>query len=127
MQCIHFAYFPKLCGCIQSAYVSDNPYIYVEKKNQLDVTEFFIALMIHSTCFGHFYAHCQELETVCVLLPLMVCTVLGCWLSGVRCRIAGYASRKRDVARVVQHASSRTHSLLSCTDPRQPATKHSTP
>ena len=29
----------------------------VEKKNQLDVTECFIALMICSTCFGHFYAH----------------------------------------------------------------------
>jgi len=36
----------------------------VEKKNQLDVTEFFIALMIRSTCFGQFYAHHQELETV---------------------------------------------------------------
>ena len=29
----------------------------VEKKNQLDVTECFIALMICSKCFGHFYAH----------------------------------------------------------------------
>ena len=29
------------------------------------------------------------------------CAVLGCWLSGVRCRTAGYdASRKRDVARL---------------------------
>ena len=30
--------------------------ICVEKKNQLDVTECFLAL-IRSTCFGHFYAH----------------------------------------------------------------------
>ena len=61
----------------------------VEKKNQLDATEWFIALIICSTCFGHFYAHHQE-------------------------QAAGYASRKRDVARVVQHPNSWTHSLLSC-------------
>ena len=36
----------------------------VEKKNQLDATECFIALIICSTCFGHFYAHHQELETI---------------------------------------------------------------
>ena len=35
--------------------------ICVEKKTQLDVTVCFIALMIRSTCFGHFYAHHQEL------------------------------------------------------------------
>jgi len=35
--------------------------ICVEKKTELDVTEWFIALMICSTCFGHFYAHHQEL------------------------------------------------------------------
>ena len=34
----------------------------VENKNQLDATEWFIALMIRSTCFGHFYAHHQELR-----------------------------------------------------------------
>ena len=36
------------------------------EENQLDATEWFIALMICSTCFGHFYAHHQELETICV-------------------------------------------------------------
>ena len=58
--------------------------ICVEKKNQLDVTEWFIALIIFSTCFGQFYAHHQELETICVLLQPMVCDVLvaGCWRSG---------------------------------------------
>jgi len=44
--------------------------------NQLDVTEWFIALIIHSTCFGHLYAHHQELETILVLLPHMVCNAL---------------------------------------------------
>ena len=58
--------------------------IYVEKKNQLDATEWFIALIICSTSFGHFYAHHQELEPICVLLPPMVCDALvaGCWKSG---------------------------------------------
>ena len=50
---------------------------YVEKKNQLDATEWFIALIICSTCFGHLYAHHQELEAICVLLPSMVCSA---WL-----------------------------------------------
>ena len=49
----------------------------VENKTQLDDTECFIALMIRSTCFGHYYVHQQELETICVLLPPMVCSA---WL-----------------------------------------------
>ena len=53
--------------------------ICVEKKNQLDVTEGFIALMIRSTCFGHFYAHHQDLETICVITVYGVqCVVAGC-------------------------------------------------
>ena len=44
------------------------------EENQLDATEWFIALIICSTCFGHFYVHHQELETICVLLPPMVCS-----------------------------------------------------
>ena len=75
-------------------------WICVEKKNQLDATERFIALIICSTCFGQFYAHHQELETICVCYYHLWCAVLGCWLLGVRCRAAGHASRKRDVAHV---------------------------
>ena len=41
------------------------PHLYVEKKNQLDATKWFIALIICSAYFGHFYARHQELETVC--------------------------------------------------------------
>ena len=57
---------------------------YVEKRNQLDATQWFIALIICSTCFGHLYAHHQERETICVLLPPIVCDALvaGCWRSG---------------------------------------------
>jgi len=53
----------------------------VEKKKQLDATEWFIALIICPKCFGRFYAHHQELETICVLLPPMACVALfaGCW------------------------------------------------
>jgi len=60
--------------------------ICVEKKNELDVTECFIALMIRSTSFGHFYAHHQELETICVLLRPMVCSA---WLLVVRGQVQG--------------------------------------
>ena len=60
--------------------------ICVEKKNQLDVTECFIAFMLCSTCFGHFYALHQELETICVLLPPMVCSA---WLLVVGGQVQG--------------------------------------
>jgi len=46
------------------------------EENQLDATECFIALIICSTCFGHLYAHHQELETILVLLPHMACNAL---------------------------------------------------
>ena len=54
------------------------------EENQLDATEWFNALVICSTCFGHLYAHHQELETILVLLPHMVCNALvaGCRRSG---------------------------------------------
>ena len=39
--------------------------IYVETKCQLDATEVFIAdLIACSTCFGHHYAHHQELKSI---------------------------------------------------------------
>jgi len=44
--------------------------------NQLDVTECFIAPIICSTCFGHSYAHHQEVQTTLVLSPHMVCNAL---------------------------------------------------
>jgi hypothetical protein len=34
------------------------------EETQLDATEWFIAFIICSTCFGHLYAHHQELETI---------------------------------------------------------------
>jgi len=81
-------------------------YISVGKKSKLDATECFIALIICSTCFGHLYAHHQELETILVLLSCMVCDAdytsvivaygvwrLGCWWSAVRSRAVGLCVR----------------------------------
>jgi hypothetical protein len=34
------------------------------EKNQLDATRCFIEPTIRSTCFGQYYAHLQELETI---------------------------------------------------------------
>jgi len=46
------------------------------EENQLGATEWFIARIICSTCFGLLYAHHQELETMLVLLPHVVCNAL---------------------------------------------------
>ena len=46
------------------------------EENQLDASECFIANIICSTCIGHSYVYHQELETILVLLPHMVCIVL---------------------------------------------------
>jgi len=43
------------------------------EENQLDATGWFIALINCSTRFGHLYVRHQELETILVLLPHMVC------------------------------------------------------
>jgi len=36
----------------------------MKRENQLDAKQWFIDLMIRSTCFGHYYADHQELETI---------------------------------------------------------------
>ena len=52
-------------------------YKYVEIKCQLDATEVCIAdLIACSTCFGHHYAHHQELKSIIQwLLPVVFCAV----------------------------------------------------
>ena len=54
------------------------------EENQLDVTECFVALMIGSTCFGHFHAHHREArDYMCVVTAYGVqCFVTGCRGSG---------------------------------------------
>ena len=53
-------------------------YLYVEIKCQLDATEVFIGdLIACSTCFGHHYAHHQELKSVIQwLLRVVFCAVV---------------------------------------------------
>ena len=50
----------------------------MEIKCQLDGTEVFIAdLIACSTCFGHHYAHHQELKSITQwLLPVVFCAVV---------------------------------------------------
>ena len=79
------------------------------EENQLDATECFIAIIIRSTCFGHSYAHHQELETILVLLPHMVCNAL---VAGGR--LLGVEQQAMRVVRLAQLPSPRTHSLLLC-------------
>ena len=44
--------------------------LYLKNKNQIDATCYFIALLIGSICFGHYYAHHQELTTIMLITTL---------------------------------------------------------
>ena len=58
---------------------------YVEIKCQLDATDVFIAELIAcSTCFGHHYAHHQELNTL-ELLMMGIVIPETCWASNKIC------------------------------------------
>ena len=73
---------------------------YVEMKCQLDATEVFIAVLIAcSTCFGHHYAHHQELKSIIQwLLPVVDIWCCGfqvaglVWSWGLCVRFAGCCS-----------------------------------
>ena len=71
---------------------------YVEIKCQLDATEVFIAgLIACSTCFGHHYAHHQELKSIIQwLLPVVFHAVVFKLL--VWCGAEGYVSGLQDAA-----------------------------
>jgi len=83
------------------------------EENQLDATECFIALIICPTCFGHLYAHHQELETILVLLPHMMCSAL--FAGGrLKSRAAGYASGMRETVhnfRLYNDAQTNIHQM----------------
>ena len=44
----------------------------LRNKNQLDASYYFIVFLIGSKCFGHYYAHHQELATVMLITTLVV-------------------------------------------------------
>jgi len=62
-----------------------------ESKNQLDVTCYFIVVLIDLTYFGHYYAHHQELATMMLFTTLVVSFLVCCRLE-VRCGFAGVVS-----------------------------------
>jgi hypothetical protein len=56
----------------------------LKNKNQLDATYYFIVLLKGSTCFGHYYAHHQELATMMLITTLVFSFLVFCRLE-VRC------------------------------------------
>ena len=56
---------------------------WLKNKNQLDATYYFIVLLIGSTCFGHYYAHHQELATIMLITTLVVSFLVCCRLEVV--------------------------------------------
>jgi len=75
------------------------------KKIQLDVTQWFIELIDRSTCFGHYYAHHQQLETIQVITAWGTWHFVESWSwglvwdCGLCVREEGCCSRKKDVPR----------------------------
>jgi len=57
---------------LNSDWVQQIRVISEELKNQLNVTYYLIVLFIGSTCFGHYYAHHQELATIMFITTLVV-------------------------------------------------------
>ena len=78
----------------------------MEIKCKLDATEVFIADLIScSTCFGHHYAHHQELKSIIQwLLPVVFRAVVFKFL--VCCGAEGYVSGLQDAAIKFSVASS---------------------
>ena len=81
-------------------------------KCQLDATEVFIAdLIACSTCFGHHYAHHQELKSIIQwLLPVVFRAVVFELL--VWCGAEGYVSGLQDAALHAQHVSGTTMPII---------------
>jgi len=57
---------------------------FLKNKNQIDAAYYFVVLLIGSTCFGHYYAHHQEVATIMLITTLVVSFLVSCGLE-VRC------------------------------------------
>jgi len=75
------------------------PCIALKNKNQLYAT-YFIVLLIGSACFGHYYAHHQDLATI-MLSTTLVVSSLVCCVSEIRCGQAGVVSGLQAKARAI--------------------------
>ena len=86
---------------------------YVEIKCQLDATDVFIAeLIVCSTCFGHHYAHHQELKSIIQwLLRVIFCAVVfsSSW-SGVELRVMRPVCRTHNPQLQTRPATWKKHS-----------------
>ena len=82
------------------------------KKCQLDATEVFIAdLIACSTCFGHHYAHHQELKSIIQwLLPVVFRVVVFKLL--VWCGAEGYVSGLQDAGLPARNATGSNHCII---------------
>jgi len=87
--------------------------IYVEIKCQLDATEVFIAdLNACSKCFGHHYAHHQELKSIIQwLLPMVFGTVVFKLL--VWCGAEGYVSGSQGAAATAAATTWKPHHQIA--------------
>ena len=83
----------------------------MEIKCQLDATGVFIAVIVAcSTCFGHHYAHHQELMSIIQwLLPVIFRAVV--FKSLVWCGAEGYVSSLQDAAGLVRKISPHRDSI----------------
>ena len=77
---LHALTFSSKYGVCWTVHHCDNRRI----KTQLDATYYFVVLRIGSTCFGHYYAHHQELATMLLITTLFVSFLVCCMLE-VRC------------------------------------------
>ena len=102
--------------------MNEIPFYPVEIKCQLDATEVFIAdLIVCSTCFGHHYAHHQDLKSIIQWsLRLVFCAVVF-FKQLVWCGAEGYVSGFAGCCSILQTG----HITLSST-PDQQLENHST-
>ena len=81
----------------------------MEIKCQLDAADVFIAdLIACSRCFGHHYAHHQELKSIILWLLLVVIRAVVFKLL-FWCGAEGYVSGLQDVAGCLLNPANRTH------------------
>ena len=91
-------------------YKTNNVILSVEIKYQLDATDVFIAdLIAYLTCFGHHYAHHQELKSIIQwLLPVAFRAVV--FNLPVSCGAEGYVSGLQDAA--ARNATDSNHCII---------------
>ena len=74
------------CMFIQIWWVIDHASLKIRReKIQLHATQWFIELIIRSTCFGYYYVHHQEFETIQVITACGTWHFVESWSCGLEC------------------------------------------